>query len=262
MAPRFSKICTWLIQGAAAQFVELIDPHIDDQAQLGNAHARNRQVMARRKAAYAAQAALAVGDQQITFLDRDFLRIWQQGREIVVENEGRGVVRILFPACTRISGTEIAGWVIVWRIFERSFLYFALPGPLRAVRRDEHPFARERVEAPVWSVPELVELHRVLSDSIADGRHKCNRNFFPAAVTYATSVTPSVACQNIRLGPDARARFILLRYGVAHGCCGLGIDQIRQCSPPNPPPVMRAPITPGRPAAISTMMSSSVQLTW
>src|SRR6266481_7763594 len=123
--------------------------------------------MAARKAANATKAALGAGDQQAGGVDRDFRRVGQKSGEVVIEDKGGGVVRVPGSPRARVAGTEIAGGIKMWGIFRGRLLNFALPWALRAMGRDDDPLARERVEAAVGGVFELVEIHIVLSGSLA-----------------------------------------------------------------------------------------------
>ncbi len=76
-------------------------------------------------------------------------RVGQQRGVVVVEHEGRGVVRVAHAAGALVAGAEVARRVVGRALLGGRMLDLALPGALRAVRRDQHPLAGERVEPAV-----------------------------------------------------------------------------------------------------------------
>ena len=87
---------------------ELLYPRIHHAPQSGYLHARDRQVMARRKADHAADAGFALGDQQALLLEPLHGRSGFEGGEIVIEDEGCSVRGIAYTGGARIAGAEIA----------------------------------------------------------------------------------------------------------------------------------------------------------
>jgi len=69
--------------------------------------------------------------------------------EIVLEDEGRGVVGIPHPAGSRVARAKITLRVVDRLAMGGGLLDLPLPGALGAVRRHQHPFAGERVKAPL-----------------------------------------------------------------------------------------------------------------
>src|SRR5580765_585211 len=145
--------------GARPQIVELIDPQIDHGPEFAQAHARDGEVVARRKTSDAADSALRTGDQQIVVVDPYFLRVGEERGVIIVEGEGAGVLRIARTASAGIPRTQIAVWVEMGRILEWGLFYLSLPGPLRAMGRDDDPLLGQGIVASVGRVLELIEIH-------------------------------------------------------------------------------------------------------
>src|SRR5438445_13339361 len=105
-----------------------------------------------RKAYYAADPALRARHEQTIFFDRLRRCLGQKGREIVVEDKRVRVGRILRSLRPRIPRAEIAVRIVGRHLFGRFLLDLAEPRALCAMRGDEHPFAAQRIEPPVWAV--------------------------------------------------------------------------------------------------------------
>src|SRR5207248_10850190 len=65
----------------------------------------------------------------------------------------RGMVP--YPTRARVSRTQLAVWVIGGLGFLRRFMHLALPGALRAMRRNQHPLAQERVITAMRCVSQI-----------------------------------------------------------------------------------------------------------
>ncbi len=87
----------------------------------------------------------------------------RQGGEIIFKNKSRLVLRIANTAGTLICRTKIAGRVVLRTLGGRDRLDGALPGAPRAVRRHQHPFVSERIEAAMGFLAKfqvrLVQVH-------------------------------------------------------------------------------------------------------
>src|SRR5207245_2334800 len=94
-------------------------------------------------------AGLGLRDQQAVTVVGVERRPGLERGEIVVEDEGRSIVGIAYAAGAWIARAKIAGGVVLRLSGNGLFFHLTLPGPLRAVRRHQHPFARERIEAAV-----------------------------------------------------------------------------------------------------------------
>src|SRR5208282_2315898 len=70
------------------------------------------------------------------------------------EDEGVGIIGVDLAVRARIAGAEIAVGIVAKRGGLRWPLDLPLPGALGALRRHQHPFAVERVEAAVRSLRE------------------------------------------------------------------------------------------------------------
>src|SRR5581483_9307861 len=64
-------------------------------------------------------------------------------------DERAGVIRIPHPAGARIAGAEVTLRVVGGLTFRRGLFDLPLPRALGAVRGDQHPFARQLIEAAV-----------------------------------------------------------------------------------------------------------------
>lgn len=67
--------------------------------------------------------------------------------EVILKNKCRIVARIVNPASTLISGAKVTSRIVLRTILGRNVFCRPLPGPLRPVRRNQHPFVSERIEA-------------------------------------------------------------------------------------------------------------------
>ena len=129
-----------------------VDPDVDDFADRGGLHARERQIVARRKADHSADAAFggAQSGAPRWVPERDagagWLAVRQEGGKIVVERERRRVVRISDAVRARVAGTEVAGRVVGRRLHARRRIDLSLPRPIGPLRRDDHPFLPQRIE--------------------------------------------------------------------------------------------------------------------
>ena len=115
-------------------------------------HARHGEVVARRIADHPADAGFRLGDDQPAAIDRVMADRRLERREVVVEDEGVRVVGIDGAVGAAVARAEIAWRVVRRRRGRRGPLRLACPGALVAMRRDQHPFAGERVEAAMGDV--------------------------------------------------------------------------------------------------------------
>src|SRR5258708_35815408 len=73
--------------------------------------------------------------------------IWQQRRKIVIKNIGGFVIRILFTVGADITGAKITGGIVSREMFLWRCLDLPLPRTLGPMRRNQDPFAGQRVVA-------------------------------------------------------------------------------------------------------------------
>ena len=101
------------------------------------------------EADHAANAGLGFGDQQPLLLEGIQRSAGLESGKVVVEYESSGVCGVADAAGAGIARAKIAGGVVIGLRGGGLFFHLSLPRPLRAVRRDQHPFTREGVEAAV-----------------------------------------------------------------------------------------------------------------
>ena len=142
---------------ARAELLVLRRPQVHDAAHGGELHVGERLVVARREAEHAAGARLVVRDEQPIDVHRRTPAAGGERGEVVLEDEGLGVLGVAVPADALVAGAEVAGRVVGRPPRDRGLLDLPLPRSLGAVRRDEHPLAAERVEAAVRPLGERVE---------------------------------------------------------------------------------------------------------
>ena len=143
--------------GQAAQVGVLRGPHVHHQREIRHAHARHGQIVPRRKAAHAADARLAGGDQQaVAILDGLGGRGRQQRRKIVIEDKRAGVRRIAHAARARIAGAKVAvGIVLRLRGAGAVFSTWPCQGRCGAVGRHQDPRSIQQIEAAVRVLREI-----------------------------------------------------------------------------------------------------------
>ena len=143
---------------ARAEIDRLFDPDVDDALDVGDVHLRQRQVVARREAEHAAEAGFAFRHEQpvLAPLRR---RVRVERGEVVVEHERVPIVRIARAVGAEVAGTEIAIRIMGDRRRGGDRLALALPRALHPVRRDERPFAGQRIEAAVRNLAEIEPDH-------------------------------------------------------------------------------------------------------
>ena len=134
--------------GQGAERDRLLDPDVDDALNSSDRHARKREIVTRGKAQHATASRFAFGDKQPVGL-RAGRRVGLQRRKIIVEHEGMQVVRVAGAVGAQGARAEIAVRVMGERGGRGLPLALALPGTLRAVRRDQDPFASQRIETAV-----------------------------------------------------------------------------------------------------------------
>ena len=140
--------------GAPAEIDRLLDPGVDHPLDVADLHLGDRQVVAGREAQDPADAGFALGDEEAV-LDPLSRSVAAQRGEIVVEHEGVRVVGVLSAVRSHIAGAEVAGRVVGGQPGRGNRLAPALPRALHAMRRNQHPFAGQRVEPAMRGVREL-----------------------------------------------------------------------------------------------------------
>ena len=95
--------------------------------------------------------------------------IGQQGGRVVGEHAAACIGGVHGAADARVARAEVAARVVAGRSVFGDGLLLALPGPLAAVGRDEHPLAGQRIAAPVRMLGRL-------EGGGTGGCHGCGRN--------------------------------------------------------------------------------------
>jgi hypothetical protein len=150
---------------ARAQLGRLLRPQVDHAAHRGLAQRREGQVVPRREADHAAGARFGLGREQPLAVEHDggvaggglVGRVGLEGGEVVGEDEGARVVGVALAVGAHVPGAQVARGVVRGPLGGGGLLDLTLPRALRAVRRDEHPLAGERVEAAVRARGERVQ---------------------------------------------------------------------------------------------------------
>ncbi len=145
--------------GDGAELAMLGGPDVDDFAEVIDAHARDGEIVARRKADDAADATLGTGNDQAGVVDLSVSRTGEKGGIVVVENKRGGIGGIFGAASAGICGAKIAGRIVRDSGRHGGFGDLAEPGSLGTVRRDQHPFAEQRIPAAVRRFLESVRRH-------------------------------------------------------------------------------------------------------
>ena len=138
---------------------KLPDPGVNHAAQFLSVHSRNGQIVTRREAQDAADAAVGLGDKQAILPVLQPLNFGQQRGKIVVERVSCGVGRRLLAASALVPRAQIAVGIVSNRRRRRKLLDFSLPGAPGALWRDKDPLPQQRVEAFVRSGKELFKVH-------------------------------------------------------------------------------------------------------
>src|SRR5262249_23054644 len=111
------------------QLRELLAPHANHFADFLERHARNGEVMPRRKADDAADALLGVSHQQAGLVFSKDGDIGEQCGVVVVESKGTGELGISCAIGARIAWAQVAGRIVSGEVGRR-VLYFAEPRAL------------------------------------------------------------------------------------------------------------------------------------
>src|SRR6266849_4525748 len=129
----------------------LMRPDVDDCCNLLEAHTWQSQVVAWRKTHDPAGASLVFGNQQFScaLIDSGVRHIGSQRGKIVGEDKSRAIVGITDAASALVARTKIAAHLIARGLQDGASLNVALPWSLCTMRRNQHPFPMERVEAPM-----------------------------------------------------------------------------------------------------------------
>ena len=105
--------------------------------------------MTRRKTHYAANARLALGNEQSLAKQINPLAgnaTFQCG-EIVLEDKSIVVRGVFRAASADVSRAQITFRIVGWALRSRCMFSCSLPWTLCAMRRNQHPFARQRIES-------------------------------------------------------------------------------------------------------------------
>ena len=132
-----------------SEFEVLPGPCVDHASNLGDAHASYGEAVIGEEADDPADASLRVRDKQFFLVVFKSLNIRLQCGEIIVENECALVLGIADSPGARITRTQIAIRIVGDRRWRCLFLNLTLPGTLRPVRRNQHPFACQGVPSSV-----------------------------------------------------------------------------------------------------------------
>src|ERR1700730_675306 len=133
-----------------SQAPELLSPHENHVTNLSERHPWNRQIMSRRKTDHPANPLLRARHEQTAFIFFKRSRIRQKGREIIIKSECAGVLRISGAVRPFISRAQVASRIVSRQIRPCRLLHPPKPRPLRSMRRNQHPLARQWIEPPVW----------------------------------------------------------------------------------------------------------------
>jgi hypothetical protein len=103
--------------------------------------------MARRETNHAANPGLRAGHEQSRLVYFASVGLRKKRRVVVVKNESTRVLGIFGAAGSRVAGTQITSGIVSGPIGRCRLIDLAEPWSLAAMRRDQHPFARQRVPA-------------------------------------------------------------------------------------------------------------------
>ena len=95
---------------------------------------------------------MAARDEQIGVIACGFRGLLRQRRKIIVEDENALVLRVARAPGAHVAGAKIAIRVVSCGLRLLRPLHLPLPGSVRAMRRNQHPLARERIQAAVRGV--------------------------------------------------------------------------------------------------------------
>jgi hypothetical protein len=130
-------------------------PGIDHLPDRAGVHLREGEVVPRGETEDAAHARGGLGREE-SILAAGFRGVFRkQGREVVVEGEGRLVPGIARPVRPPVSGAEVTRGVVGGPHFFGDGFHLALPGPLQTVGRAHDPLVEERVVSPVGAVEKI-----------------------------------------------------------------------------------------------------------
>jgi hypothetical protein len=120
------------------QFPKLFDPGLDNEFDLIPRHRRQREIVTRRKANHAANSRFSFGDQQafVVNVETSVGGLRFQGREIILENEGGGVLRIADSSSPRVARTKVASGIVGGLGSGRKLRYLSLPRTRGAMGRN------------------------------------------------------------------------------------------------------------------------------
>src|ERR1700690_254043 len=133
--------------GNARERFEFTGPHIDNLAHSPESHPRDAEVMARRETNHAANPGLRAGHEQSRLVYFASVGLRKKRRVVVVKNESTRVIGIFGAAGSRVAGTQITSGIVSGPIGRCRLIDLAEPWSLAAMRRDQHPFARQRIPA-------------------------------------------------------------------------------------------------------------------
>src|SRR5207244_7563061 len=134
-------------EGKRAQFAILFRPYIHHSTKLVSGQSRDRQVMARRKTNYPADAGFALRHNQPIAIHAAIWSIRHQRWVVVVKDKCVAVVGIANSGSSQVSWAHVAGGIVSrWRPTGQ-LIDFPQPRPLRTLGRNQHPFVSQRIEA-------------------------------------------------------------------------------------------------------------------
>jgi hypothetical protein len=211
MAPRFSKICTYSIQSSAAQSLILPSPTRPPRANLLARHARQGQRVVGMIAEHLAQPPRGLCLQQRR---SPLLRRARGNPAAARRNRLQKKTRPLYAGFTAPPARCIPRAQIALRIVRdargRGLLpHFALPRPLGAMRRNQHPRLPQRIPAPMRRL--TLQVHACSRIDCKVSR-VCGHRRVPQVSTAETTDphgrgpkapdrTPAAACHPCRTAP-------------------------------------------------------------
>jgi hypothetical protein len=106
-----------------------------------------------------------LGDEQSLVFDVEtFARsVRLECRKIIFENERALILRVARSARPFIPRTQITGWIVLRLSRDRNLFDLPLPGTVGAMRRNQYPFAAERIKSAMRILIELQQFSRSVS---------------------------------------------------------------------------------------------------
>lgn len=132
----------------AAEVGDFIGPAMDDLEDLGRGHLGEREIVAWGEADYPGDSANWLGMKERIF-GGGGVGFGEEGREVIIENESGGVLRIELTIGAEVARAEVASGVVSRAGSGRDGFVATLPRAQGTVRGDEEPFAGEGVAPSV-----------------------------------------------------------------------------------------------------------------